>query len=54
MARPTKLTPDTQAKIVNALTAGNTRSASVAYAGINFDTFCQWMKFSEFSEAGFC
>ena len=60
MGRPTKLTAAVQNKIVTALAAGNTRTASVAYAGIQYSTFLSWIesgeaknsgKFSEFSKA---
>ena len=41
--RITKLNPKTQKKICDALRAGNTRTASAAYAGITLATFCAWM-----------
>lgn len=44
IGRPTKLTPQMQAKIVQALTAGNTRTAAVAYANVDYQTFLNWME----------
>lgn len=41
--RITKLNPKTQKKICDALRAGNTRTASAAYAGIGMTTFHVWM-----------
>jgi len=57
--RPTKLTPDLQAKIVEALKAGNYAEVAARHVGIASSTFYDWMKrggegdrrFSEFSEA---
>lgn len=43
MARPTDLTPDCQAKVCEALRAGNTRRASALYAGISEQTFYEWV-----------
>ena len=42
--RRTKLTPETQAKIVKALRAGNTRRVAMLYANISEPTFYSWMK----------
>lgn len=51
MARPTKYTPETVKKILDALSAGNTRGASSAYGGIDQKTFENWLKrYSDFSE----
>lgn len=59
MARPTKLTPDVSKKIVDAIRLGATYELAANYAGINYDTFNEWIKkgksgrnkeFSEFSE----
>lgn len=54
--RPTKLTPEVQQRIVEALAAGNTRKDSAAYAGIGYSTFEAWMVktgkiYREFQEA---
>jgi transposase len=57
--RPSKLTPETQQKIVQAITLGATYELAAAYGGIHYDTFNEWMKlgaigkkpYSDFSEA---
>lgn len=58
--RPTKLTPEVQEKICNAIRAGNYYEAACAYAGIGYSTFRTWMikgekarsgKYREFVEA---
>lgn len=50
--RPTKYNAQTQEKIANALSAGNTRKDSAAYAGISEDTFAIWLaRYSDFSDA---
>lgn len=52
MARPTKRTPEREARLMEALRAGNTRRASCAYAGIDQDTLANWMRrYSDFSDA---
>lgn len=64
MARPTKLTPDVQKRICEALRAGNTRKASAAFGGVDYATFAEWIsrgedrnrrksnvEFAEFAEA---
>jgi len=43
MARPTKLTPETQQKIITAIQAGNYQETAAKYAGITPNTFYQWM-----------
>lgn len=43
MARRTKLTPETQEKIINALQAGNYFGASCEYAGITERTGYNWL-----------
>jgi hypothetical protein len=42
--RPTKLTPEVQKKIVDAIRAGNYMETAAAYAGISKDTFYRWLK----------
>jgi hypothetical protein len=42
--RPTKYNIERVQKIMNALSAGNTRRDSCAYAGISEDTFAAWLK----------
>ena len=60
MGRPTKLTPEVQERIVQALRAGNYQETAAAYAGIGESTFYEWMErgrdepgsvYSEFVEA---
>jgi hypothetical protein len=56
MARPTKLTPETQAKICEAVRNGATYWAAAESSGIAYSTFNKWMidprkKYVEFMEA---
>ncbi len=60
MARPSKLTPEVQERICQAIRAGNYYEAARAYAGIGYSTFRAWMikgekaksgKYREFMEA---
>lgn len=44
MGRPTKLTPKTQERIVQALRLGNYLCVAVEYAGIEEQTFYNWME----------
>jgi hypothetical protein len=47
-----KYTPERVKRIIEALSAGNTRGASAAYGGIDHDTLNNWIKrHSEFSDA---
>ncbi len=41
--RPSKLTPETQTKICNAIASGNYYEAACAYAGVEYETFRRWM-----------
>jgi len=59
MARPSKLTPEAQAAIVEAVLHGCTYKDASEAAGVSYETFNEWMKagrenkrgkFSEFSE----
>jgi hypothetical protein len=43
MARPCKLTPEVQEKIVTAIAAGNAEETAAEYAGIHPATFFRWM-----------
>jgi len=43
MARPTKLTPEVQERIITALRAGNYQETAANYAGISAATFYDWM-----------
>ena len=44
MARPSKLTPDTQTRFVAAIKLGLTYELAASYAGIDVRTFYAWMK----------
>lgn len=44
MARPTKLTPDVQKRLVDAISAGSYFEPACAYAGIAYSTFRTWME----------
>lgn len=44
MGRPTKLTPEVQEKIINRLKIGMYVEPACAYAGINKDTYYDWIK----------
>ena len=43
MARPAKLTPEVQARIVEAVQAGNYVETAAQYANIGLSTFYRWM-----------
>lgn len=49
--RPTKFTPETRAKIIEALKGGNYRDTSYAIAGISHETFYDWVRRGEAGEA---
>ena len=60
MPRPTKLTPEVHAAIVEMILHGSTKKDAAEAAGVHYDTFNEWMKkgeeakkgmYSEFSEA---
>lgn len=52
MARPTKLTPETTSKIVEAISIGATYKLACDYANIAYNTFNEWMKAGEQEETG--
>ncbi len=52
MPAPTKLTPETQAAIVQAVAAGATYRAAAEAAGIAYNTFNDWMKAGEAAHTG--
>ncbi len=55
MARPTKLTPDVQRRIVTAIKQGATYELASHYGGITYKTFNEWMKQGESDSEGlFC
>lgn len=50
--RPTKYTPATVKRIVDAIRVGATFEMACAYGGISHETFCEWRrKYPEFLEA---
>jgi hypothetical protein len=44
MARPTKLTPELEEKVITSIKAGNFRNAAARWAGIDDSTFRRWMR----------
>lgn len=50
--RPTKLTPEAQTKIVEALTLGNYRSTAARFAGVSYSAFQEWMRRGEKARRG--
>lgn len=52
MARPSKYTPEREAKIVEALAAGNTRKTACRLAGVSEDAFGRWLvRYAGFADA---
>lgn len=49
--RPSKLTPERQKKLVDAIRAGNYYETACTYAGIDYTTFRLWMQKGEAREA---
>ena len=47
-----KLTPDTQAKIIQAIKLGSTKTLAASYAGISRRTFYNWMEKGEEQKTG--
>lgn len=52
MARPTKLTPELQERLTEAIRAGNYYEAACGYAGIHYSTFRRWMDTGERAKSG--
>lgn len=52
MARPTKLTPEAQRRISEAVAAGNYYEAAAYSAGVDYRTFRRWMERGEKSKNG--
>jgi hypothetical protein len=51
LGRPSKRTPEREARLLEALRAGNTRNAACHYAGITRETLGEWIaRFSDFSD----
>ena len=52
MARPTKLTVETQERIIEAIKLGNYAETAACYAGIHKATYYRWMERGECEEDG--
>ena len=52
MARPTKLTPETQKKIVQAIELGASYELAANYAGVSYDAFNDWMNKGRSQQSG--
>ena len=52
MARPSKLTPETHAAIVDAILHGATYKDAAESAGVWYNTFNEWMKSGEEAKSG--
>lgn len=50
--RPSKLTPETQKRILEALSVGTTYALACQYAGITYATFRRWMVQGEQAKSG--
>ena len=52
VGRPTKLTLETQQRIVDAIRVGATYQLASQYGGITYNTFLAWMKKGESAKSG--
>lgn len=52
MARQSKLTPETQKKIVDAISEGNYLETAAAIGGVTYTTLNNWMKKGESTSSG--
>lgn len=52
MGRPSKLTPETQAHIVQAIEVGATYELAAQYGGVAYNTFNEWMKKGDAAKSG--
>ncbi len=52
MGRPTKLTPETQERIVRAIRVGATYELAAQFGGITYQTFLNWMTRGQGSRRG--
>lgn len=52
MGRPSKLTPETQQRIVQAIEVGATYELAAQYGGVHYDTFRRWMEQGGAAKAG--
>lgn len=50
--RPSKISPEIQARVVQAIQAGNYLEVAAAYAGLSKDTLYRWMKAGARSSSG--
>lgn len=50
--RRSKLTPEVQERIIQAIRAGNYRETAAAYAGIHIGTFYRWLQKGERAKSG--
>jgi hypothetical protein len=50
--RPSKLTPETTERLLQALRIGSSYEAACAYAGIDYSTFRKWMQKGERAKSG--
>ncbi len=50
--RPTKLTPELQAKILDLIRAGNYRKIASGACGVRDRTFCTWMRLGKNAKTG--
>lgn len=52
MGKPTKLTPDVQQRILQAIQMGATYGLAAAYGGVSMDSFARWRdKIADFADA---
>jgi transposase len=52
MGRPTKLTPEVQERLCEAIAAGNYYEPACAYAGVAYSTFMHWKTQGETAKSG--
>jgi len=52
MGRPSKLTPEVQKRITDAIRVGATYELAAQYGGIAYNTFNEWMKAGETATSG--
>lgn len=52
MGRPSKLTPEAQQRIAQAIEVGATYELAAQYGGVHYDTFRRWMERGEQAKSG--
>ena len=52
MARPTKLTPDVEKRITDAIRVGSTYTLAAQYGGVSYDAFNDWMNRGQQARSG--